>query len=368
MATAPKTEEQVIEIKPERFFKSREEIDAFNAANFPKASEPKAEAPPTPKAMDETAHTRSILEKKLFTLGGKSNQTSSTEKVNQFRSRLTAIKADLSSRPLAEEETDVQTKTTTSFSTVQNLVDDVELLVAKEEGQVDENFLMHRPTGDKLIETMDSIIDKEGKKQSIILEFLPDPSNIKNHLLATLDQLTDSIFKIEHALGKESRLTHCSYEVEGHNMRSALLMMFANFDDKDEKNKGIEKIAAEITERFNYKIKPQAQSKINQEAVKISIEKIKQINELYELYKGLMKYDKVLGRSLLLYRSYEKISAFKKKHPTDVKSFEVGSQSLSDQIGKLKDEITRVSKLLSTELGPVHKELLEIEAQAKRFA
>lgn len=111
--------------------------------------------------------------------------------------------------------------------------------------------MMNKPMNQVLTEQYQDIIDMEKRKQAIVLEFLPDYSNVKQNHLQTLDRITDQVIKLESIIGKERRMTHFSFELEGLNIRQALFKMSEILRPIMEDKKSIDKLAKENSERWN---------------------------------------------------------------------------------------------------------------------
>ncbi len=223
---------------------------------------------------------------------------------------------------------------------------------------------MNRPMNSRLVDSIRDINDLEKKKQAIIIEFLPDHATIKKHHLATLDQLTKQVMELETALGKQKRLTSFTYELDGLNIRTAIAQMHQALVPLMEDKKPVEKLVKDNSDRWNA-IVTNTEKKFNFEANKIPINKIIQISNLYELFKGLMKYENIIDRSLTLYRSYEKISSDRQDKQSELMCIDERNKNIIESNKSLQTRLQQVSNKIKEAMGEINALLSEVENTLK---
>lgn len=216
----------------------------------------------------------------------------------------------------------------------------------------------------RLIDAIRDINDLEKKKQALVIEFLPDHASIKTHHLATLDQLTKQVMYLETAIGKKKRLTSFTYELDGLNIRTAIAQMHQALVPLMEDKKPVEKLVKDNSDRWNT-IVMNTEKKINFEANKVPINKIVQISNIYELFKGLMKYENIINRSLTLYRSYEKISSGRQDLQSELSQFDDKNKLIIANNKDLQTKLQKVSSTIKEAMAEINSLLSEVENTVK---
>lgn len=221
---------------------------------------------------------------------------------------------------------------------------------------------MNRPMNKRLADTLDNIVDKEKKKQAIVFEFLPEKSKTKEAHISLLDQIEEQVRELETAIGKETRLTNFVFELQGHNMKSALSQMEAWLQPYLTESKFSDRKFDEMNTRVKA-INDTLKKKI--ESNPITLQQIKQLKDLYDLYKGLLKYESLIDRSLNLSRTHEKLSILREHRPFDLEECSAKTTDIVSKTGELKERVALVSVAMGEQLNGINTKLVELENSIK---
>lgn len=221
---------------------------------------------------------------------------------------------------------------------------------------------MNRPMNKRLVDTLDSIVDKEKKKHAIVFEFMPDKSKTKEAHISLLDQIDHQVRELESAVGKEKRLTHYTFELHGLNMKTAVGQMVAwihpiltemkyadrHFDEANNKIKS-------INDHLKRKMEP----------CPITLQQLKELKDLYDLYKGLLKYENIISRSLTLSRTHERLGILREHRPFDLESCDQRTSQVSLKTTELRQKVTKVSTTMRDQLSSINQKMVELENSVK---
>lgn len=221
---------------------------------------------------------------------------------------------------------------------------------------------MNRPMNKRLVDTLDSIVDKEKKMQAIIFEFLPDLSKTKAAHISMIDQIEDQVSDIEQVIGKTSRMTHFTFELQGHNMLSAMNQMEAWIQPYISESKFSDRKFDEMNNRVKA-INELLKKKIGNNP--ITLQQIKEMKDLYELYKGLFKYDSLIDRSLTLTRTHERLTILRENRPFDMTYSEQMSSDIRRDTDILKHRIAKVSSAMRDQFNNINAKMVELENSVK---
>lgn len=221
---------------------------------------------------------------------------------------------------------------------------------------------MGRPMSRRLMESLTSVIDKEKKKQAIVFEFTPNVSQSHDKLVDLLDNINLQVIQIEKLLGKENRISQLTYESQGLNLRTALIQMSAWVNQHAPENKLSDRHFDEVATKIKA-INDGLRKKLDNQSMNLQI--LKEIKELYELYKGLIKYDQIIDRSLVLARSWDKLTLMQEERPYDFEAIDAKSHKLKDETKMLQSRVANVVESISTSFAKINTKLQEIENKMK---
>ena len=215
----------------------------------------------------------------------------------------------------------------------------------------------------RLADTLDSIVDKEKQMQAIIFEFLPDLSKTKAAHISMIDQIEDQVSDIEQVIGKTSRMTHFTFELQGHNMLSALNQMEAWIQPYISESKFSDRKFDEMNNRVKAINELLMKKKIVTNP--INLQQIKEMKDLYELYKGLFKYDSLIDRSLTLTRTHERLTILRENRPFDMTDSKQMSSDIRRDTDILKHRIAEVSSVMRDQFNNINAKMVELENSVK---
>ncbi len=300
---------EVFEVKNSDAQLSREEIEALNRKNFPKSA---AEDPETEKAAAADAAEK-LLQKRIFAFS-KTQKESSWEKVVEFRNRFAEIKLKIAE---AKQRRAIhKPHTSRIIAELESLEEDAEVITSKEEGKIDSHLLLSKPNNIQLDQLVQHRADSRQAGKALVFEFVPDKNNTRRLLLSTIAGVENSVNQIELLVGRERKHGTYTFELKGYNMKSAVDFLKRELGSFSEGAKAEEKTYIAIKERWE-KYANDLEKKINEEANKIlddiakklnllqddkiaggmnliSLSFIKNVDSVFELYKGMLKYQKII--------------------------------------------------------------------------
>lgn len=234
--------------------------------------------------------------------------------------------------------------------------------IDKLEGQADEAILMGRPMSQRLMESLTSIVDKEKRKQAIIFEFTPNISKSHDHLVSVLDHINIQIIQLEKLLGKENRLTQFSYETQGFNLKTGLIQMHAWLTQHSPENKQSDRHFDDINNRIKL-INDGIRKKLDNSNINLQV--LKEIKDLYDLYKGLLKYETIVDRSLTLARTWDRLTLMQEERPFDYEAMDIKSEKLKKKSQDLQVKVAEVADKMIKSFGELNTKLQDLENKMK---
>lgn len=214
----------------------------------------------------------------------------------------------------------------------------------------------------RLSETIESILDKEKRKQAIVFEFTPDTSKTKEAHVSMLDHIEEQVKALEKAIGHESRLVPYKFELHGYNLMTALHQAYFWLNPYVYEGK----ISDRVFEESNTKLKninDHLKKKIENNP--ISLQQLKNLKDLFDLFKGLLKYENLINKSLALSRTHEKLSSLREIKEIDLERLDHKITAIETSTVNLKGKISSVSSKIREQLSSVNEKVVELENSVK---
>ena len=219
----------------------------------------------------------------------------------------------------------------------------------------------------RLMESLDSIVDKEKRKQAIIFEFTPNTSKSEDRLVSLLDNINIQVIQLERLLGKENRLTQLNYELQGHNLRTALVQIHVWLQQHSPEGKQSDRHFEDINNRvktINESLKKKLENpSASQQGMNLQM--LKEIKDLYDLFKGLLKFENIIDRSLTLSRTYDKLTVMKEDRPFDFESTDARTADIKRRSDELQAKVTAVAEKRAKSFGDFNTKLVDLETKMK---
>lgn len=221
---------------------------------------------------------------------------------------------------------------------------------------------MGRPMSRRLLDGLAAVVDKEKKKQAIVFEFAPNVSQSHASLVTLLDNINLQVIQLEKLLGRENRLTQPSYEAQGFNLKTALIQMHAWMQQHAPEHKTSDRHFDEMNARLK-SINDGIKKRLENQTMSLPL--LRDVKELFDLYKGLLKYEGLVDRSLTLARSWDRLTLMQEERPFEFEAMDAKAARLGQCSAQLQTRVATVAQSMASSLGEVNAKLTDLENKMK---
>lgn len=245
----------------------------------------------------------------------------------------------------------------------------------------------------RLVRTIDDIIHKEKKKQTLVIELYPTYNKLKDLYEDKANTLYQKVHDVEVFLGKSKRMKGYQYEVEGLNLTTALSAIEKTLSkiqrqiaDEGQRTKDYHSMLSFTDSVNDFKQSlakklyffdpkkeqdpnnPSSQTVVTQVAMSMTemlynIDKIIGFARFYEYFKGLIRYEQLVEKSYYLMKAYGKQALAKNLNREKFILLDNRREEIAQGCIQNSTAILAVKGELMNRFKEVHQQLTLLEQQ-----